>query len=73
MFALENWLGLPGILYGSGALFLLLVLLPFVDRNPERSWRRRPVAMALGLIVLVSIVALSLLMLATTPKSHLGM
>lgn len=73
MFTLENWLGLPGILYGSGALFLLLVLLPFVDRNPERSWRRRPVAMALGLIVLVSIVALSLLMLATTPKSHLGM
>ncbi len=73
MFTLENWLGLPGILYGGGALFLLLTLLPFVDRNPERSWRRRPVAMSLGLVVLVAVVALTLLMLTITPKTHLGM
>jgi hypothetical protein len=33
MFTLENWIGLSGILYGGGALFLLLVILPFVDRN----------------------------------------
>jgi len=73
MFTLENWLGLPGILYGGGALFLLLTLLPFVDRNPERSWRRRPVAMTLGLVVLVAVVALTLLMLTTSPETHLGM
>ena len=73
MFTLENWLGLPGILYGGGALFLLLILLPFVDRNPERSWRRRPIAMTLGVLVLVSLVVLTLLMLGTTPKTHLGM
>ena len=73
MFTLEDWVGLPGILYGGGALFLLLILLPFVDRGPERSWRRRPVAMALGLLVLAAIVALTLLMLTTTPETHLGM
>ena len=73
MFTLENWLGLPGILYGGGALFLLLTVLPFIDRNPERSWRRRPVAMALGLVVLIAIVALTLLILATSPETHLGM
>jgi ubiquinol-cytochrome c reductase cytochrome b subunit len=73
MFTLENWLGLPGILYGGGALFVLLTLLPFVDRNPERSWRRRPVAIGLGLLVLTAIVTHTFLMLATTPKTHLGM
>jgi len=73
MFTLENWLGLSGILYGGGALFLLLTVLPFVDRNPQRSWRRRPVAMTLGLLVLVAMVALTLLMFATTPETHLEM
>lgn len=38
MFTLENWWGLPWIAYGGGALFLLLIALPFVDRNPHRSW-----------------------------------
>ncbi len=73
MFTLENWLGLSGILYGGGALFLLLTILPFVDRNPNRLWRRRPVAMALGLLVLLILVALTILMFFTATKQHLGM
>ena len=73
MFTLEDWMGLSGILYGGGALFLLLVLVPFVDRNPNRSWRRRPVAMTLGLLVVLALAALTVLMLFTTPKTHLGM
>lgn len=73
MFTLENWVGLSGILYGGGVLFLLLAILPFVDRNPDRLWRRRPVAMALGLIVLLVIVALTILMAFTQPTTHLEM
>ena len=73
MFTLENWIGLPGILYGGGALFLLLIILPFVDRNPRRSWRQRPVAIGLGLVVLLLLVALTILMAFTTPETHLGM
>jgi ubiquinol-cytochrome c reductase cytochrome b subunit len=73
MFTLEDWMGLSGILYGGGALFLLLVILPFVDRNPNRSWRRRHVAMALGVLVVLILVALMVLMLFTTPETHLGM
>lgn len=38
MFTLENWIGLSGILYGELAFFGLLVILPFVDRNPSRYW-----------------------------------
>jgi len=73
MFTLENWVGLPGILYGGAALFLLLTILPFVDRNPNRHWRKRPIAMALGALILVIIAALTILMAFTTPKTHLGM
>ncbi|MEO5851353.1 MAG: cytochrome b N-terminal domain-containing protein, partial [Nocardioides sp.] len=73
MFTLENWIGLPGILYGGAALFLLLSAVPFLDRTPNRSWRARPVAMALGLLVLLTLAALTILMLYTTPQIHLGM
>ena len=73
MFTLENWIGLPGILYGGGALFALLVALPFIDRNPNRYWRRRPVAMALGLLVLLVLATLTVLMAFTATQTHLGM
>ena len=73
MFTLENWVGLSGILYGGGALFLLLVILPFVDRNPHRFWRNRPVAMTISLVVVFTVAALTVLMAFTTPQTHLGM
>lgn len=73
MFTLENWIGLPGILYGGAALFLLLTILPFVDRSPNRHWRKRPIAIALGALVLVIIVTLTILMAFTPTTTHLGM
>ena len=73
MFTLENWFGLKGILYGELAFFALLLALPFVDRNPQRLWRRRPVAMLLGLAVFAAIVTLTILMAVTPAKQHLGM
>lgn len=73
MFTLENWVGLSGILYGGGALFLLLVSLPFIDRNPNRWWRHRPVAMTLGLLVVLTLVTLTVLMAFTPVETHLEM
>jgi quinol-cytochrome oxidoreductase complex cytochrome b subunit len=73
MFTLENWIGLPGIMYGTAALFVLLIILPFVDRNPARHWRRRPVAMTVALLVLLGIGVLTILMALTTTKTHLVM
>ena len=73
MFTLENMLGLPGIVYGEFAFFGVLVILPFVDRNPERFWRRRPIAMTLGLLFVLVLIGLTVLMAVTPAKQHLGM
>ena len=73
MFTLENWIGLKGILYGELAFFGLLIALPFVDRNPKRHWRKRPVAMAAGATMLLALIVLSILMAVTPAKQHLGM
>ena len=72
-FTLENWVGLPGILYGELVFFALLVILPFVDRNPNRYWRRRPVAMAAAVIVVLVVIVLTVLMAVTPAQQHLGM
>lgn len=73
MFTLENWFGLPGILYGELVFFALLVILPFVDRNPNRYWRKRPVAMAAALLLVLVVIALTVLMAVTPAQQHLGM
>jgi quinol-cytochrome oxidoreductase complex cytochrome b subunit len=73
MFTLENWAGLPGILYGELAFFAVLVILPFIDRNPNRYWRRRPVAMTMALVLVLVLAALTLLMAVSPAKQHLGM
>ena len=73
MFTLENWIGLPGILYGELAFFALLVILPFVDRNPNRYWRRRPIAMTIAILMALAMIALTLLMAVTPTTQHLNM
>ncbi len=39
---------------------LLLVLLPFLDRNPERRLARRPVALTLGAVAVLAVVGLTI-------------
>jgi ubiquinol-cytochrome c reductase cytochrome b subunit len=41
------------------ALFLLLILLPFLDRSPHRGWRNRPVATTLVILLTLAILGLS--------------
>ena len=72
VFTLENKLGLQGILYGTGVLFAILYAVPFVDRNTNRSWRQRPVAMTLAGLVVAALVILTIMEALTSPASHLG-
>src|SRR6266540_5674025 len=71
MFTLENWIGLSGILWGAGVLFALLIAVPFVDRNPRRHWRDRPIAMTAGALVIGFLIVLTILEAVTTPAEHL--
>jgi quinol-cytochrome oxidoreductase complex cytochrome b subunit len=71
MYTLENWFGLSAIVWGSGILFGLLILVPFVDRGSSRYWRDRKIALVLGALVVLTLVVLSLFMLGTTPESHM--
>jgi len=72
LYTLENWVGLNGIIYGTIALFTLLVAVPFIDRNRQRSWRRRRIAMAALVLVVVGLVWLSLITGLGSNAQHLG-
>jgi len=72
LYTLENQWGVAAILWGTGALFAVLVLVPFVDRSKERSWRKRPAALALLAVVVVLLVALTVATAFTSPAAHLG-
>lgn len=66
LYAFEDWFGVTGILYAGGTLFGLLALLPFLDRTPLRSLRRRPVVAVIGALLLL-VILVSSIMVATAP------
>jgi quinol-cytochrome oxidoreductase complex cytochrome b subunit len=70
-FTLENWFGLSAIVWGELTFFALLAILPFVDRNPKRWWRQRPIAITAGALVLAVMVVLTILMAVTPTEVHL--
>lgn len=59
IYALEN-LWVPFLIVAPPLLLLALAAVPFVDRSPERHWKRRPVATALLVLTLVLFVGLIL-------------
>ena len=58
---MESRWGAKAILRASGALFILLALVPFIDRTDNRWWRRRPVEMVALAFVFGGAVALTVL------------
>jgi ubiquinol-cytochrome c reductase cytochrome b subunit len=71
MFMLENWFHVQAILWGGVVLFALLVVLPFADRSPNRSWRQRPVVISVTVLVVLALVVLTVLAAVTPAESHL--
>jgi quinol-cytochrome oxidoreductase complex cytochrome b subunit len=45
---------------------------PFLDRSPERSWHKRPLAIFFAALMVAVIVVLTILEAVTTPAEHLG-
>ncbi len=72
LYPFEDWFGVTGIFYAATIVFGLLAVLPFVDRTPFRSLRRRPVVAILGMVLLVAVVALSIMTAVAPVARHLG-
>ena len=54
VYPVEDWVGVSGILWATLAIFAALLLVPLVDRSPERhplARRRLPVVIAAGVVV----------------------
>lgn len=72
LFAIENWVGVPGLLWVSIASFILLALVPFLDRSPHRHAGQRRLALALGAVLLLGAIGLAVLAWLTPGAEHLG-
>jgi ubiquinol-cytochrome c reductase cytochrome b subunit len=59
-----------GTFWLPNVVVLLLLALPFLDRNPERSWRRRPVAVGTGIVLTAAVVALTVAGLLDRPRNE---
>lgn len=72
LYTLEDWFGLPAILFAEIAFFILLAAVPFLDRRRSRHWRQRPVAMGVGLALFLVLLVLTILLFIVPAKEHLG-
>lgn len=71
LYPFEDWFGLDALLWVPAILFGGLALVPFVDRSPYRSARRRRVVVAVGLVVAIALVGLAVYAWLTVPEAHL--
>jgi ubiquinol-cytochrome c reductase cytochrome b subunit len=72
LFAVENWVGGPGLFWASVGLFVVLLAVPFVDRSPEAVPRRRRVIVVAGIIFILLLIVLGVLAWLTPSAKHVG-
>ena len=70
-YPLENWFGLPALLWSPAILFGALAVVPFLDRSPYRSARRRRLVVAIGTLIAIVIVGLVIYAILSPPAAHL--
>ncbi len=70
-YPLEDVAGVNGLLAGSGLLFFLLALVPFIDRSPWLSPRKRRWIIIAGLVLLLVLIALGVTAWISRPVPHL--
>ena len=73
VYPIEDWVGVSGILWATLAIFLALFMVPFVDRSPERSPRKRLPMMIVAGLVVVTIIALIIYAAVQPVASHIEM
>lgn len=70
LYPIENVLGVQGILFGGAVFFVLLALVPFIDRSPWLAPSKRRGILILGIVVLLILVALGVYSQFTVPVTH---
>ncbi|MFV2063694.1 MAG: cytochrome b N-terminal domain-containing protein [Chloroflexota bacterium] len=70
-YPLEDVFGLASLLWAPTLLFAALALVPFIDRSPWRSPRRRKGIIIAGAIVTMTLVALTVVALISPPAAHI--
>lgn len=69
----ENWFGLDALWVGGVLLSLALLVVPLLDRSPERDPRRRRLWVAIAALVLVGWTVLTIVGATTEVASHVEM
>ena len=69
----ESWFGLDALWIFSAALFVGFLLVPLMDRSPERDPRRRPFWVAFGALVLIAWLVLTIVGATTEVAQHIEM
>ena len=64
----ENWLGINGLLISGVVLFLLLALVPFVDRSPWLSPRKRRWIIIVATVLLIALIVLGVSAWVSAPE-----
>jgi quinol-cytochrome oxidoreductase complex cytochrome b subunit len=68
----ENWFGIKGLLISSSGLFILLALVPVLDRSPWLSPRKRRWIILLATVLLLILILFGIAAWLTTPEvAHL--
>lgn len=72
-FGLEDIFGLKGLVYGMVAFFVILALIPSLDRGPYVNWAKRKFIMTFGLLFAVTVIGLGVYARLHPAEAHLGM
>ncbi len=73
VYPIENWVGVVGILWATLAIFVALLLVPALDRGPERAPSKRLAIIIPAAIIVAAILALTVYAFFTPVASHIGM
>jgi quinol-cytochrome oxidoreductase complex cytochrome b subunit len=71
-YPLEDWFGLSALIWGPMLAFAALALVPFLDRSPYRSARRRKFWIIAGIVLAIVAAAFVVIAMVQAPASHLG-
>ncbi len=71
LYPIEDRVGVSGILWATLAIFGALLVVPFVDRGPERHPRRRLAVVVPAAVIVLAIIALIVAGAATPVATHI--